>query len=121
MNGIRKAGDENVSGAIGAMLCLILINTTEYYLRIIFIATTFSFIILSMSPADANIRNCRSYASSAVMWFQASQQERCGFYNARWHGNYDVHYNWCRGATIHQRAIEYNSRVAELRDCRQRR
>jgi hypothetical protein len=41
---------------------------------------------------------CRGHAEKAVNAFRENQSRDCRFANARWHDDFDAHYNWCLAA-----------------------
>jgi ricin-type beta-trefoil lectin protein len=62
---------------------------------------------------------CNQYADNAVREFNRAQNSRaCAVRpDARWHGNYDTHYNWCLTASQGARASEEGARRDWLRRC----
>ena len=65
---------------------------------------------------------CERYARDAVHEFQADTHIPMCFRgeNARWHGNFDVHFNWCLHVSIDQADAERDWRRARLSECRAR-
>jgi len=60
---------------------------------------------------------CQDYAKAAVTQVRLMNEHRCGFTTARWSSDWNVHYQWCRGASNEQIGAERDVRTKELRQC----
>ena len=79
-------------------------------------------VLLAVTAHDARAESdavCRDYAREATESFTEAQQRRCPLSNARWQGNTQGHYDWCRNAPTAWVDSERNARRNQLRVCRQ--
>lgn len=75
-------------------------------------------IIAAGSGADAaGTAMCRDYASRAVDAARANAVRGCGYGGARWTPSYNVHFEWCRGASPFDVQQETAARAGELAQC----
>jgi hypothetical protein len=65
---------------------------------------------------------CDRYAHEAVHEFRANVHIPECFHgeNARWHDNFDVHFNWCLHVSEDKADEERDIRRAKLHECRDR-
>ncbi len=76
--------------------------------------------LLSTSASEvfaASHEVCRDYAQAAINQVRLMNEHRCGFTTARWSSDWNVHYQWCRGASYEQVGFERDVRTKELRQC----
>ncbi len=75
---------------------------------------------LPMSSAMAvDDHDCREYATAAIRQVhQMHEFRRCDRgQGPRWSDNWNVHYQWCRGASFEQIGAERDARTNWLRSC----
>lgn len=65
--------------------------------------------------------SCRRYANTAVRQNSQNIRQRCGYRGARWSGNWQGHYRWCRGVPYSHAGSETLARGTALRRCSNRR
>ena len=70
-------------------------------------------------PPARDDKCCEEYASLAVCQQRLNIERDCGFTDppARWHLNYQVHYNWCLGVAEAFADSETRARQNQLRKC----
>jgi hypothetical protein len=64
---------------------------------------------------------CRQYSQAALNQVRAGlSNPRCmgGMQGARWSADFNVHYNWCLGASFGAAGVERDARTNYLRACR---
>ncbi len=67
---------------------------------------------------------CGKYARAALNQVRAAlsmPQCRFGLEGSRWSGSFNVHFNWCRGATYAAARLERAARAEHIRACGERR
>jgi len=64
------------------------------------------------------LRYCRSYALAAIRHNKENLRYRCRFGGTRWHNNYGVHFNWCKGQSYKTSKSHQDGRIRSLRYCR---
>jgi hypothetical protein len=85
----------------------------------ILVAALSGFVPLTAQAADSAF--CQGYATAAINQVRgALNNPRCapGVQGARWSSDYNVHYNWCLGASFGAAGGERDARTAYLRGCR---
>jgi hypothetical protein len=85
----------------------------------ILVAALSYFIPLTAQAADPAF--CQGYATAAINQVRgALNNPHCapGVQGARWSSDYNVHYNWCLGASFGAAGGERDARTAYLRGCR---
>jgi hypothetical protein len=85
----------------------------------ILVAASSCFVPLTAQAADPAF--CQGYATAAINQVRgALNNPRCapGVQGARWSSDYNVHYNWCLGASFGAAGGERDARTAYLRGCR---
>ncbi len=87
---------------------------------LVFAAATFA--LSASATLAAPPEFCERYARDAVHEFRADTHIPLCFRgeNARWHDNFDVHFNWCLHVSIDQADSERDYRRARLHECRAR-
>jgi hypothetical protein len=79
--------------------------------------------VLMTAPAAhaADPSFCRGYATAALNQVRGGlSNPRCavGMQGARWSSEFNVHYEWCLGASFTATGTERDARTAYLRACR---
>lgn len=70
------------------------------------------------SSGGTNEGYCNAYAKRAVNAHKQNVRNRCGFRGARWHGNYDRHYQWCLRVPKNTAESESKGRQQQLKGCK---
>jgi hypothetical protein len=77
-------------------------------------------ILLPLTAHAADPGFCRGYATAAIRQVRgALNHPRClpGLQGTRWSADFNVHYNWCLGASYAQTGGERDARTNYLRGC----
>ena len=64
---------------------------------------------------------CENYANAAITRYQQSLKYRCKLSNSVWNDNGDLHYNWCRRASVAERTQRLNTMRLQIKRCKKRR
>jgi hypothetical protein len=67
-----------------------------------------------VDPARAR---CEQYTRTAISQNDENLRRRCGYTGARWHADYQVHFDWCLRAGERATESETRIRVEDLRKC----
>jgi hypothetical protein len=80
-----------------------------------------SIVAVAMNSADAADPGfCRPYAKAALNQVHGGiSSPACGgrLHGERWSSEFDVHYEWCLGASVADAAAERDARTRFLRGC----
>ncbi|MEW6367126.1 MAG: hypothetical protein AB1714_21055 [Acidobacteriota bacterium] len=74
--------------------------------------------VTGSAGGDDNRARCEQYARRAVEQDQENQLRACGLSGARWHGDYDSHFNWCLGVDPSWAESETRARDEDLQKCK---
>lgn len=77
-------------------------------------------VMIPLAAQAADPEFCRGYAVAAIRQVRgALNNPRCipGLQGARWSADFNVHYNWCLGASYAQAGAERDARTDYLRRC----
>lgn len=87
------------------------LNSTEYKLKMARCGT------INPPPPPPPTNNCRSYTNQAIAQQQENKRRGCGFAGARWHVDYNRHYNSCLRSMVPWSTRETNIRKNALKKC----
>ncbi len=76
--------------------------------------------LMPLAAQAADPASCRDYATAAIRQVRgALNNPRClpGLQGARWSADFQVHYNWCLGASYAAMGSERDARTAYLHGC----
>ena len=76
--------------------------------------------LLSASAGEAFAASpevCRDYAVAAIRQVKLMNEHGCRYTTDRWSSDWNVHYQWCLGASYQQVGFERDVRTRELRQC----
>jgi hypothetical protein len=76
--------------------------------------------LMPLAAQAADPASCRDYATAAIRQVRGTlNNPRClpGLQGARWSADFQVHYNWCLGASYAAMGSERDARTAYLRGC----
>jgi hypothetical protein len=72
---------------------------------------------LALMSTSAFGYDCWDYSTRAIRQNNAQNAVNCGFSGARWHSNWQVHFDWCSSAGISPAGNEDRARQSGLLSC----